>query len=117
MDEETTNDESPFVDILADEQSEAVIVRDDMKRFALVKSLHPEGAIHWLAIPYEPVPSIEELEMSNRARFLELMEFAIAQARVQAEHYPLLQRGFTIKFHFGGYETVPHAKLHILSVE
>ena len=109
--------ESPFVAILAGEAEGKIIARDDARGFALVESLHPEGAIHWLAIPYEPVPSIEELEQSDRARFLDLMEFSISQTQAKMADYPLLQRGFTIKFHFGGYETVPHAKLHILSVE
>lgn len=108
---------SPFVAILAGTEPGEVLARDEVKRFALVKSLHPEGAIHWLAIPYEPIASIEELEKTDRARFLELMEFAITQTQALAEQYPLLERGFTIKFHIGGYETVPHAKLHILSVE
>ena len=112
------NDEvSPFVAILAGEAAGEVLARDDRKRFALVASLYPEGAIHWLAIPYEPIASIEELEKQDRARFLELIEFAVAQTQMLADKYPLLERGFTIKFHFGGYETIPHAKLHILSVE
>lgn len=110
--------DSPFVAILAGQANGKIIARDDEKKFALVESLHPEGAIHWLAIPFEPIPSsIEDLEKSDRARFLELMEFSIAQTQAKMAEYPLLQRGFTIKFHFGGYETVPHAKLHILSVE
>ncbi|NJN53507.1 MAG: hypothetical protein HC804_01400 [Anaerolineae bacterium] len=114
----STNDEdSPFVAILAGAESGEILARDDEKRFALVKSLHPEGAIHWLAIPYEPIASIEELEKTDRARFLELVEFAISQTQMLAEKYPLLGRGFTIKFHIGEYETVPHAKLHVLSVE
>lgn len=112
-----SDEESPFVAILAGEASGDVLARDEAKRFALVKSMHPEGAIHWLAIPYEPIASIEELEKTDRARFLELMEFAITQTQALAAQYPLLERGFTIKFHFGGYETVPHAKLHVLSVE
>lgn len=113
----TNIEDSPFVAILAGEEPDAILARDDTKHFALVKSLHPEGAIHWLAIPYEPIASIEELEKTNKARFLELVEFAITQTQALAEQYPLLERGFTIKFHFGGYETVPHAKLHVLSVE
>ncbi|HRQ41114.1 MAG TPA: hypothetical protein PLD25_24620 [Chloroflexota bacterium] len=112
-----SDEESPFVSILAGDAVGEVLVRDDARRFALVKSMHPEGAIHWLAIPYEPIASIEELEKTDRARFLELVEFAITQTQALAEKYPLLERGFTIKFHFGGYETVPHAKLHVLSVE
>jgi len=112
------NDEiSPFIAILAGEGEGEVLARDDGKRFALVTSLFPEGAIHWLAIPYEPIASIEELERQDRARFLELIEFAVTQTQMLAGKYPLLERGFTIKFHFGGYETIPHAKLHILSVE
>ena len=110
-------DESPFVDILNKDAEGEIIARDEEKRFALIKSLHPEGAIHWLAIPYEPIESIEALELSDRERFLELVEFATSQAKALRSEYPELQKGYTIKFHFGGYETVPHAKLHILSVE
>ncbi|MCP4359553.1 MAG: hypothetical protein GY796_16205 [Chloroflexi bacterium] len=114
---ENIRSDSPFVAILNGEALDEVIAQDEEKKFALIKALHPEGAIHLLAIPYEPIPSIEELEQKNRGRFLDLIEFAITQTRNLMEEYPLLQRGFTIKFHFGGYETVPHAKLHILSVE
>ncbi len=108
---------SPFIDILAGKANGEVITRNDDKRFALIRSLYPEGAIHWLAIPYEPVASIEELEKTDKRRFLDLMDFAISETQALRDDYPLLQRGFTIKFHFGGYETISHAKLHILSVE
>ena len=111
------NQDSPFVAILAGKADGEVIARDDEKQFALVRSLHPEGVVHWLAIPFEPISSIEELERSNRSRFLELIEFALSQTKEKISDYPELQRGFTVKFHVGGYETIPHAKLHILSVE
>lgn len=108
---------SPFVAILKGEEPGTIIARDDERRFALIQSLHPEGAIHWLAIPFEEVASIEVLEQSDRERFLDLVDFAITQAKAQIEEYPELQNGFTIKFHVGAYETIPHAKLHIVSVE
>jgi len=30
---------------------------------------------------------------------------------------PHLEKGFTLKTHFGSFETVPHPKIHILAVE
>lgn len=110
-------EESPFVHILNGAAAGNVIARDDEVEMALIQSLHPEAAIHWLAIPFEPIPSIEELEEANRERFLQLLDFAIRQTRAQVVDYPELENGFTIKFHLGSFETVPHAKLHILSAE
>lgn len=108
---------TPFLDILAGKKPGKIILRDDARNFALLESLHPEGAVHWLAIPYEPVPSIEELALTDRTRFLELIEFAMQETKARQADYAALSRGFTIKFHVGGYETVAHAKVHILSVE
>ena len=112
-----TDYESPFVAILEGREPGTVIARDDDKRFAIVQSLFKEAAVHWIAIPFEPIPSIEELEATNPARFAELVAFAVKETQSKVEEFPLLVKGFTIKFHFGSFETVPHAKLHILSVE
>lgn len=111
-----SNDDT-FVSILNGEEPGTIIARDVIKRFAIIECLHPEAAVHWLAIPYEPIPSIEELERNNRERFLDLIDFAVSAARSRVDAYPELELGFTIKFHFGSFETVPHAKLHILSCE
>ena len=110
-------EDSTFVSVLNGGAPGTVIARDVIKRFAIIECLHPEAAVHWLAVPYEPIPSIEELQKNDRERFLGLMEFAITEARSRADTYPELAQGFTIKFHLGAYETVPHAKLHILSSE
>lgn len=109
--------ESPFVDILNGTASGSVIARDDKEKFAIIESMHPEAAIHWLAIPFEAVPSIEELEQNHRTRFLNLLNFAVSETKSLVETYPALENGFTIKFHIGSFETIPHAKLHILSCE
>ncbi|MCP5095164.1 MAG: hypothetical protein GY943_06400 [Chloroflexi bacterium] len=111
------SDNSPFVGILNGEEPGAVIVKDVIKRFAIIKSLHPEAAVHWIAIPYEPIPSIEALEHDDPQRFSELVDFAVTEAKSRVKDYPELAQGFTIKFHFGTFETIPHAKLHILSCE
>ena len=108
---------SPFAAILRGERSGTVIARDDEQRFAIIASLEPEGAIHWLAVPFESGFSTEEMKQSQGDRFLALLEYAVNETKAQAENYPALHNGFTIKFHFGAYETVPHAKLHILSIE
>jgi len=110
-------EDGTFVSVLNGDAPGTVIARDVIKRFAIIECLHPEAAVHWLAIPYEPIPSIEELEKNDRERFMELMDFAVFEAKARANEYPALAQGFTIKFHFGAYETVPHAKLHILSSE
>lgn len=109
--------ESPFVDILNGHAPGTIIMRDDNAKFAIIESLHPEAAVHWLAIPFEPIPSIEELEKLDRARFLDLLNFAIHNTKALLDQYEGLGNGFTIKFHLGTYETIPHAKLHILSCE
>ncbi len=85
--------------------------------FALINSIHPESEVHWLAVPIEHVGSTEELERNNSARYLELVDFAVKQARRHSPDYPRLESGFTVKMHFGAFETVPHAKLHVLAVE
>jgi histidine triad (HIT) family protein len=109
--------DSPFPDILDGMSSGVIIARDDKLRFAIIESLHPEAAVHWLAIPFEPVPSIEVLHEQNQNRFLELLAFALREAKTRALEHPDLENGFTIKFHVGSFETIPHAKLHILSCE
>jgi hypothetical protein len=94
-----------------------IIARDDEKQFAIIASLEPEAAVHWLAMPFESGQGTEALEHSDRERFLQLVDYAISETKARVGDHPELGIGFTIKFHIGGYETIPHAKLHILSIE
>jgi len=107
----------PFCAILKGEEPGKIIARDDERKFALIQSLHPGSVVHWLAIPYEHVASTEELEHTDRERFLGLIEFAMEQTRKAAAKNPELVRGFTLKIHFGSYETVSHAKVHVVASE
>jgi histidine triad (HIT) family protein len=107
----------PFCAILRGDEPGNVIARDDVQRFALIQSTHPEATIHWMAVPYDHVVSTEVMEHEDSARFLALVDFALTQAKIAVEDYPALQQGFSLKVHFGSFETVPHAKLHILSKE
>jgi histidine triad (HIT) family protein len=116
-DEETSHTGCPFCAILRGEGPGKVLVRDEVRQFALIENLHPEGSVHWLVVPFEHVGSTQELEQLNRNRFLAMVEFGLAQAKSRQPDYPLLQNGYTVKFHCGSFETVPHAKLHIMSVE
>lgn len=109
--------EDPFPAILQGELKDKIVHRDDEKRFAIIEALHPEAAVHLLAVTYENTNSTEELMCHDRQRFLDLVDYAINTANSQHEKYPLLKQGFTIKFHCGAFETIPHAKLHILSSE
>ncbi|MFO7662341.1 MAG: hypothetical protein R6X18_07080 [Chloroflexota bacterium] len=109
--------DSPFAAILRGEEPGNIIAKDDTKQFAIVNSLEPEAAVHWLAITFEPGQSTESLAQNERERFLKLIDFAIAETKARGDQYPELANGFTIKFHIGAYETIPHAKLHILSIE
>lgn len=113
----THSPDSPFTAILDGREPGTILARDDDRRFALIQSLEPEAAIHWLAVPFEAGRTTEELEQQDRQRFMELIDWTVGQARSLAAEHPALSQGFTVKFHFGAYETVPHAKLHILSVE
>ena len=106
-----------FCAIVNGEEPAKLVYKDDAARLALIQSLHPEGAIHWLAIPYEHVDRIETLTRENQPRFQELLTFALDATKKQAVDYPELNNGFTVKMHIGPFETVHHAKLHILSVE
>lgn len=106
-----------FCAILQGEEPAKIVHKDETAQMALIQSLHPEGAVHWLAIPYEHVPSAEVLAQQNAARFQELISFALAATRQQTDAYPELAKGFTVKMHIGPFETIPHAKVHILSVE
>lgn len=108
---------SIFAGILAGEEEGTIIARDDEKRLALIQCLEPEAAVHWLAVPYEYGFSTEEMLQDHGERFNELMAYAVDQARALAPDYPLLSNGFTVKWHVGAFETIPHAKLHILSTE
>ncbi len=108
---------SPFAAIINGEQEGTIISQDDDRRFALIECLEPEAAIHWLVVPYEYNYSTEELEQIHGERFLELVDYALIQTKALIPDYPILGNGFTIKFHVGAFETIPHAKLHILSTE
>jgi diadenosine tetraphosphate (Ap4A) HIT family hydrolase len=110
-------EEDPFVEIIAGKQPGKIIHKDDDKKFALIENIHPEAAVHWLAIPYEDGYNTESLQHQNQERFLDLINFAIAATKAQIDEHPILQNGFSIKFHCGAFETIPHAKLHILSTE
>jgi histidine triad (HIT) family protein len=114
---ENTHVDSPFVGILRGEQPGKIITRDDEKRFAIIASLEPEASIHWLAVPFDPGYTTEEMEAKDSERFVQLVNYAITETRARVEEHPELATGFTIKFHCGAYETIPHAKLHILSIE
>lgn len=109
--------DSPFSAILRGEEPGTVITRDDQQRFAIIASMEPEAAIHWLAVPFEPGYSTEEMKQKEGDRFLALLDYALNETKERAGDYPELDNGFTIKFHCGAYETVPHAKFHILSIE
>ncbi|MCL4803401.1 MAG: hypothetical protein KJ046_03825 [Anaerolineae bacterium] len=109
--------ESPFMDILNGNKPGEIIARDDSQGFALIASMEPEAAIHWLAIPFESGFSTEEMKNNHEERFLALLEYALAETKARVDQYPELGNGFTVKFHLGAYETIPHAKFHILSIE
>lgn len=108
---------SPFNAILHGDEPGKIIARDDNKGFALIECIEPEAAIHWLAVPFEYGFGTEEMQQKDHARFSELVDFAITQTKALIPEHPILENGFSVKFHVGSFETVPHAKLHILSTE
>ncbi len=110
-------EKSPFAAIIDGEEPGNIIVKDDEKRFALIECAEPEAAVHWLAVPYEFKYGTEEMEKRDRERFIDLVEFAVLETKKQMEDFPILNNGFSVKFHVGAFETIPHAKLHILSTE
>ena len=112
-----TTTHCPLCGIIEGTEPGKIIARDEENKFALLQSIHPGSVVHWLAIPFEHVESTELLERSDRERFLGLVDFALTQARLAAKSEPALISGFTLKMHFGSFESVPHAKLHILAVE
>ncbi len=106
-----------FCDILNGDIEGEIVAHDPARRLAIVANIHPEGAVHWLALPAEHFDSTEALEKSSRERFMELFDFALEQARQKAGEYPALSHGFTLKLHFGAFESLPHPKVHIVSIE
>lgn len=109
--------ECPFCGILNGVEPGTIIARDDARQFAIIKSIHPESVVHWLAIPFEHAESTEGYEAGNAQRFIELFEWSVNQAKLLMVDEPYLERGFTLKTHFGSFETIPHPKIHILAVE
>ncbi len=107
----------PFCGILDGSEPGTVIARDDEKQFAIIRSIHPESVVHWLAVPFEHMESTESYEALRSGRFIELFEWAVTQAKRLMAEEPHLERGFTLKTHFGSFETIPHPKIHILAVE
>lgn len=108
---------SPFSAIINGEEPGNILAQDNARRLAIIECIEPEAAIHWLAVPFEYEYGTEELERKHQQRFIDLVDYAISQTKALIPEYPLLQNGFTIKFHVGAFETVAHAKLHILSTE
>lgn len=106
-----------FSAILRGQEPGNIIVKDDQKKIAIIESIEPEAAVHWLAVPYEEGLGTAEMEREDKERFLELIDFAITQTKALSDHYPHLKNGFSIKFHVGSFETISHPKLHILSSE
>lgn len=107
----------PFCAILAGEGEGEIIARDDQREMALIANLYPEGAVHWLALPYEHAEGTEQMRRAQPERFYDLVQFAIEEANRQATTHPDLRQGFTVKIHCGPFETYPHAKVHVLTVE
>ncbi len=107
----------PFCGILNGVEPGTIIARNDEKRFAIIKSIHPESVVHWLAVPFEHMESTEAYEVQEAARFVELFEWAITQTKQLVADEPYLEKGFTLKTHFGSFETIPHPKIHILAME
>lgn len=107
----------PFCGILTGEEPGTIIARDEKRGFAIIQSIHPESVVHWLAVPVEHVCSTEEFEKNNEKRFVELFEWAVTTTKKKVAEVPYLERGFTLKTHFGSFESVPHAKIHILAME
>ncbi len=107
----------PFCGILSGVEPGTIIARNDEKQFAIIKSIHPESVVHWLAVPFEHMESTEAYEEKAAGRFIELFEWAITQTKQLVADEPYLEKGFTLKTHFGSFETVPHPKIHILAME
>ena len=112
-----SNEISPFAAIINGESPGTIVAQGDSKQFALIECIEPEAAVHWLAVPYEYGYGTEEMEQKHQQRFLDLVDFAITQTKALTVEFPVLENGFSVKFHIGSFETVPHAKLHILSTE
>ena len=115
--DELTDVEDPFGDIIKGKQPGKIIHKDEKRSFALIENIRPEAAVHWLAVTFEGDATTEELKQSDRERFMDLIDYAIETTKAHISEHPILQSGFTIKFHCGAFETIPHAKLHILSAE
>ena len=109
--------DNPFKGIIQGQEPGTIIAKNESKQFALIECIEPEAAVHWLALPFESAESTETFKQTQRERFLDLIDFAIESTKANAVDYPALNNGFTVKFHIGSFETIPHAKLHILSVE
>jgi len=112
-----SDESSTFSAIIAGEQEGTIIARDDEQRFALIQCLEPEAAVHWLAVPFEYGYGTEEMLTERQDRFAALMRYAVKQTEALIPDYPILGNGFTVKLHVGAFETIPHAKLHVLSSE
>ncbi len=115
--DDVTDLEDPFGDIIKGKQPGKIIHKDTERNFALIENIHPEAAVHWLALTFEGDLSTEALKQNDRDRFMNLIDYAIETTKAQVSDYPILERGFSIKFHCGAFETIPHAKLHVLSAE
>ena len=55
---------------------------------AIIASLEPEAAIHWLALPYESGQSTEAMEQADQERFLQLVDYAISETKARVGDHP-----------------------------
>ena len=83
-----SSNDSPFAAVLRGDAPGTIIARDDEKQFAIIASLEPEAAVHWLAMPFESGQGTEALEHSDRERFLQLVDYAISETKARVGDHP-----------------------------
>lgn len=90
---------------------EASLVYEDEELF-VIKDILPKAPVHFLVIPKEHLPSLNDLAPSREALVGKMIMLA---KRLAAEH-KVAESGYKLVFNVGkhGGQSVPHLHLHVL---
>lgn len=103
--------ECTFCKIIKREISADVIYEDE--KFIVFKDIKPKAPVHWLIIPKEHIPSVEDLKISDK----ELISDLMLLAKKIAKEKGISEKGYKLIFNVGegGGQTISHLHLHLLA--
>ena len=101
-----------FCDIVAGKIPATILYQDD-KSIAF-RDIHPQAPTHFLVIPKEHVPSVEEL--SGKHQDLAAHLIFVCHEVAKREGLAAVEKGYRLVMNYGreGGQEVPHVHLHVI---